>query len=359
MAQKKSPTKKAPPKKGGATKKTKKKPQNGKNVLVKLAVAIILVIAAAGAVAYMANRYAPALEEAAQSQAAKTGAKAPQPAEPPKPAAAKPQPAPTAPVEKAPIKKPVYEIFDDKHIEEIPDHEPEPIEEPPVELTDDRPRVAIIIDDMGYGNGIQHKFLDLPYVLTYSILPHSPDQIEIAHLAHDKGRQVLLHLPMEPMQYPEVDPGPGTLLASMTTDAMMDILKEDLAAVPYIAGVNNHMGSRLTMESGALYPIFTVLKKRGLFFVDSRTTRHSVCRPSARLFQLPFAQRDVFLDHVRTEAFVEKQLKLLVSVAKKRGQAIGIGHPYKVTYNVLAARLPAVDAEVRLVPASDLVRIIK
>ena len=355
MAQKKSPQKKTPAKKIGGKKPAKKAAQDSKGILIKLAVAIVLVLTAAGVVAYMANRYAPVLEKASKPQNPKTVAQETRTLA----QAPRPQPAPPVAREKAPVKKPVYEVFDDKHIEEIPDHETvEPVP-PPVDETDTRPKVAIIIDDMGYGNGIQHRFLDLPYVITYSVLPHSPDQVEIANIAHDKGREVLLHLPMEPLEYPKVDSGPGTLLASMTTDTMIDVLNENLAAVPHIVGVNNHMGSRLTMESGALYPIFTVLKKNNLFFVDSRTTRHTVCRPSARLFQLPFAQRDVFLDHVRTEDFVEKQLKLLVRVAEKRGQAIGIGHPYKPTYKILKSRLPEINEQVKLVPVSELVRVIR
>ncbi|MBI9077385.1 MAG: divergent polysaccharide deacetylase family protein [Desulfatibacillum sp.] len=348
MAQKKNPEKKTPPKKGASKKAPKQKSKDGKGILIRLAVAIVLVLVAAGAVAFMANKYVPKLDEARKLVPPKAVAQAP-----------KPKVVPPIPPKKAPVKKPVFEVFpDEKHIEEIPDHEiAEPI--PPVDPTDQRPRVAIIIDDMGYSNGIQHKFLDIPYVLTYSVLPHSPDQVEIADLAHEKGREVLLHLPMEPLEYPKVDSGPGTLLASMTTDTMMDVLNEDLASVPHVVGVNNHMGSRLTMESGALYPIFTVLKKRNLFFVDSRTTQHTVCRPSARLFQLPFAQRDVFLDHVRTQAFVEKQLNLLVKIAQKRGQAIGIGHPYSATYEVLIARLPEINEKVKLVPVSELARVIR
>jgi polysaccharide deacetylase 2 family uncharacterized protein YibQ len=190
------------------------------------------------------------------------------------------------PKEKTPAREPLAKI-------DIPKSIPRPKPVPSEKL----PRVALIIDDLGYDKKMAEKFLGLDINLTFSILPHSPFQNKIARLASSKGLEIMLHLPMEPVEYPEVNPGPGTLLSSMTPDELINQLEENLNTMPSVKGVNNHMGSKLTAESTQMYQIFSVLKHRGLFFIDSRTTSDSLCKPSARLFQVPFAQRDVFIDH--------------------------------------------------------------
>jgi uncharacterized protein len=167
---------------------------------------------------------------------------------------------------------------------------------------------------------------------------------------------VMLHLPMEPVEYPSVNPGPGALLTGMSPDQLILQLKRNLDTIPSLVGVNNHMGSRMTTISTQMYQIFTILKQRELFFIDSLTTAQSVCKPSARLLQVPFAQRDVFLDHRPDAEFVRGQIRLLIRIARSHGEAIGIGHPHEVTYRTLRDILPRLRREVRLVPAADLVR---
>jgi hypothetical protein len=232
---------------------------------------------------------------------------------------------------------------------------PLPPERPPLKKP---PRVAIIIDDVGYDRSMAEKFMGLNAALTLAILPHTPHQQTIARIAHAQGVEIMLHLPMEPVEYPEINPGPGTLLSSMSPDELLQALEENLQAVPYIKGVNNHMGSKLTTRSEQVYQVFSVLKRHGFFFVDSRTTEASVCKPSARMLQIPFAQRDVFLDHVQEPAFIRKQIRELVRIAKHKGEALGIAHPYPATYTILREELPALRQQVDLVPVSQLVRIV-
>ena len=249
-------------------------------------------------------------------------------------------------------KSPAFEIYPSKKIPSV---------KKPVKSTTPakhRPLVAIIIDDLGYDKKIAIKFSKLNAVLTFSILPHSPFQKTIAHLSREKGFDIMLHLPMEPVEYPDVNPGPGTLLTSMTPDQLTRQLENDLDAVPFIKGVNNHMGSKMTAASSQMYQIFTILKKRGLYFVDSRTTVETLCKPTARQFQIPFAQRDVFLDHVATVEFIRKQLNELVRIAQHNGYAVGIGHPHSLTYQVLREMLPELQKKVRLVPASEIVDLV-
>lgn len=246
-----------------------------------------------------------------------------------------------------------YEVYP----EEIPPKEallpPESVPPP-----DQKPLVCIIIDDMGYDKKIASRFLDLDAPLTFSFLPFGPFQEDIIRAADSKGVEIMLHLPMEPDEYPRVDPGPGALLTSMSSDELIRQLTEDIRSVPGAVGVNNHMGSKMTSISSRMYQIFSILKKERLFFIDSRTTVNTLCKPSARLLEVPFAERDVFLDHVETADFVRKQISELMEKAEKNGSAIGIGHPHEVTVQVLDEMIPELKQRVRLVPASRLVELL-
>jgi len=239
-----------------------------------------------------------------------------------------------------------------------PDHTPPPVASPDVPTPYVKPfRVAIIIDDIGYDLQAADKLLALDVPITFAVLPRSPFRHSIIHKARQKNIEIMLHLPMEPVEYPHVDPGPGALLACMSPDELVLQLNEDLNAIPFIRGVNNHMGSRLTTASSQMYQIFTILKKRDLFFIDSLTHPKSVCRPSAKLFQLPFAQRDVFLDNVQEPAAIRARIEELIRIAQEQGQAVGIGHPYKSTCQALNEALPDLREKVELVPASAVVAI--
>lgn len=286
------------------------------------------------------------------------------PPQPPARVLPPPVPSPPAPVVPPPKAKasppappakslppPTYEVFPPV---ETPTPQAPPVPAPPA-LTR-KPRVALVIDDLGYDRRLAEAFLDLDIPLTLAVLPFSPYQQEVVAAARRRGRAVMLHLPMEPEEYPEVDPGPGALLARMNPDELITQLRRDLEQIPEAVGVNNHMGSRLTRESDQLNQIFSVLKERGLFFIDSRTTPDSLGYQAARLLKVPFAQRDVFLDHHQDPDFVRRQIKELLRRAEKSGQAVGIGHPHRVTLDILREMLPEIRQRVELVPAADLVR---
>ena len=217
------------------------------------------------------------------------------------------------------------------------------------------PKVAIIIDDLGYDNDLAKNYLELDAAFTFSVLPFSPFQKSIATAAHNKGIEIMLHLPMEPDQYPEVSPGLGALLTSMPPDQLISQLNKDLDDIPFIKGVNNHMGSKMTGIDTQLYQIFSVLKKKGLYFVDSRTTAKTLCKPSAMLLKVPFAERDVFLDHVQDPEYIRDRINKLVELAGKYGEAVGIIHPHTETYLVIREMLPYLRKKVNLVPASEIV----
>lgn len=252
-----------------------------------------------------------------------------------------------------PFKKPEFEIFP---MEPIP-RKSHPSEKPVALPAGRLPRVAIIIDDVGYHRKIDREMMGLGIPLTCAILPESEFGTEMAALAIRKGLEVMLHQPMEPDEYPEVDPGPGALLAAMTPDERIARLKANLDELPGVKGVNNHMGSKLTAMSDEMNQVFTVLKQRGLFFIDSRTTAATQARASARLFKVPFAERDVFLDNIRTRESIQNQIEELINIAEIHGRAVGIGHPHEITYEVLKEMLPSLKTRVDLVPASSIVAV--
>jgi hypothetical protein len=315
--------------------KKRKKP-SFRNSLSKAVAALAIVAVLVTAIGVLVYHLAPPKKTPADlpvSKAAKNG----------QPPVTKKQTFEIYPEEKKPARRELAKI-------NIPKAPPENIPVPDEKL----PLVALIVDDLGYDKKIAKKFLALNVNLTFSILPHSPFQNEIARLASSKGIEIMLHLPMEPVEYPDVNPGPGTLLSSMSPDELIGQLEDDLNALPGITGVNNHMGSKLTAESTQMYQIFSILKQRGLFFIDSRTTSDSMGRPSARLFQIPFAERDVFIDHYLKPNFIRKQIKELIRIARSNGAAVGILHPHSTTYQILREELPELQNQVQLVSASKI-----
>lgn len=243
-------------------------------------------------------------------------------------------------------KKIKYEVFENV--------EPTIIEKTTPQVKDKVPRIAIIIDDIGYDRKMTMALFDLDANITFSILPFSPFGKQLANRLNTKGAQLMLHLPMEPVQFPEANPGPGAILSSMTPDELLNQLKKDIQDIPHIVGMNNHMGSKLTGSSVQMNQIFTILKKENLFFVDSRTAPKSQCKASARLFKLKFAQRDVFLDNQQDGAYIRGQFNELIAIAKRHGSAIGIGHPYKATLEALSVLIPEHKEQVKIVRVDEL-----
>jgi len=269
----------------------------------------------------------------------------------------RPPPSPGLPTQDASVPSaptyplPAFEVYPDK---DIPVRRRYPEARKPARVVD-KPKVAIIIDDLGYDPAIAERFLSLGAPVTFSILPHAPFSRKIARKAESRGIETMLHLPMEPDEYPQINPGPGALMSAMSPDEIIAQLKRNLDDVPTARGVNNHMGSRLTANSSQLYQVFSVLRQRDLYFIDSRTTPNSLCRPSARIFRLRFSERDVFLDHVQDPEFIRNQSLKLVEIAKIHGEAIGIAHPNLLTFQVLRDMLPELTKVVQMVPASEVV----
>lgn len=219
------------------------------------------------------------------------------------------------------------------------------------------PRIAIVIDDLGDSLETARKVLALEPAVTVAVIPFREASAAVAAAAVEGGREVILHLPLEPERGTEMTGGSGFLRTSMAPASIEIQLERDLRAVPYIIGVNGHMGSRFTSDPRSMRALLGALRARGLFFLDSKTSAESVAAEVAAGLQVPFAERDVFLDHDPSPSAVAHSLAVATKVARDAGQAIAIGHPHASTLAALAAWLPAAARDgFEIVPLSALVR---
>ena len=218
------------------------------------------------------------------------------------------------------------------------------------------PRIAIVIDDLGDNLETARKVLALAPAVTVAVIPFRAASAAVAAAAVTGGHEVILHLPLEPERGAAMEGGSGFLRTAMEPEYLESQLERDLRAVPYIVGVNGHMGSRFTSDPRAMRTLLAGLRERGLFFLDSKTSPESVAADVAAGLQVPFAERDVFLDHDPEPAAVARALATAASVARQAGQAIAIGHPHASTLAALATWLPAAARQgFEIVPVSQLV----
>lgn len=222
-----------------------------------------------------------------------------------------------------------------------------------------RPRVAIVIDDMGQDMKPLRDLLEMDAPISVAILPFLPHSRDTAEQAHAKGREVLLHLPMEPKDSGNNDPGEGALFTNMSEAQIAYEVKRDIDAVPYIKGVNNHMGSRFTEDENLMRIALKVAKANNLFFLDSKTTNKSAAYRVAKEMDIKAASRQVFLDNKEDVNYIKAQILELIEIAKKRGSAIAIGHPHPSTIAALKQMLPRLNQDVDIVAVSSLIDSIK
>lgn len=244
-----------------------------------------------------------------------------------------------------------------KRRETFPEKEIKELKQPPIiteALAKYKPKIAIIIDDLGYDRHIAQKFLELDIPLTYSILPFSQHGKAIARKVWANGQVVMLHLPMEANNYSKMNPEDGFLFLSMDRETLLEHLKRDLDDIPYIKGVNNHLGSKFTQSPLHMKWVLMEIKRRNLFFVDSMTTGLSKGFSIAQNMGIKTVQRDVFLDNIKEPSAIRAQISQLVDIAERRGFGVAIGHPHLVTYQVLKESIPELKERVELVPVSQL-----
>lgn len=214
-----------------------------------------------------------------------------------------------------------------------------------VPLTGFSASISIIIDDVGHRPREGERAARLPGPVVCAVLPHGLHSTALAELAHGQGKEVILHQPMESTLH-DKDPGPGKMLASMPDLEIAITLAYNLQSVPHVMGMNNHMGSALTTDGRAMAAVMEAMRgHQGLMFIDSVTSPRSVAARIARQFAIPTLERDIFLDNTASHDAIQHQFDQLVRIARRRGHAIGIGHPYPETMDVLEQRLSTLNKE--------------
>jgi polysaccharide deacetylase 2 family uncharacterized protein YibQ len=217
------------------------------------------------------------------------------------------------------------------------------------------PRIAIIIDDLGYQLEAGRRAIQLPGPITFAVLPGTPHSRRLAGFAHDRGKEVLMHLPLEAVNY-EGPAEPGGVTLDMSRDEFRTTFANAIETVPFAIGVSSHRGSLLTRHPGHMTWLMQEIRKRDdLFFIDSYTTPESIALKVAAEEGVSATRRDVFLDHDRSIDAVVRELERLKALARRKGRAVAIGHPFPETLEVLERELPKLaDEGIELVTISAL-----
>lgn len=228
---------------------------------------------------------------------------------------------------------------------------PEPVEEIPQKHS---VKIAIVIDDMGADMRSSRRAIQLPAPITLSFLPYSTRTREQATEARNKGHEILLHMPMEPIGHE--NPGPGALLVELPLPDLEERVQNALSSFTGFDGINNHMGSKFTAFEGGMGLVIDHLQERHLFFLDSNTSPKSIGLKTARERGLPSIGRDVFLDDDPTPEAIRKQLEVTERIARRKGAAVAIGHPHEATIDTVQAwAAEAKNRGIELVPVRELV----
>jgi polysaccharide deacetylase 2 family uncharacterized protein YibQ len=262
------------------------------------------------------------------------------------PPSAPPQPSAPPPVEPQPAPHAVPAPLPEEPSPAVPtQHEPAWLKNA-VAVVDpgNRPMIAIVLDDVGATPGDVPGALKLPGPITLSIMTYATNAAKIAAEAHRGGHEIMVHVPMEPINR-DADPGPNALLVNLSAAEIARRLDWGLAQFTGYVGINNHMGSKFTQNAPGMRVVLEQLKARGLLFLDSRTIGNSVGDSLAAELGVTHLQRDVFLDDVIDEAGIMRQLAHTEAVARKHGVAIAIGHPHRDTVEALRRWIPQAEAK--------------
>lgn len=330
--------------KGGGQRRGRKRGSGAPGKILALSLVLIAAVAIGLYALYISKDESPKIAE--RAPVSETVKKSP----PKKEAQKKPQAKEKAP--KKTDEKPAQRAESPKPTES-------PIDKKAAAPDGQRPRVAIIVDDIGQHKEPIDRLLKLEGPLTFAILPNLPYSKYAAEKAHARGWDVILHLPMEPMEssgYTGQDAGEDALLVGQSKEAILARLDSNLSSFPYIEGVNNHMGSKFMENDELMELVLERINSKGLYFVDSMTTAKSVGYEKAAGLGMKTVKRDVFLDlSSKGPDYVKSQLKKLVEISGKKGAAVGICHPYNATIEALTEYMPVLEGEVELSNASDVV----
>jgi len=224
------------------------------------------------------------------------------------------------------------------------------------EEIDFSPKVAFIIDDLGYETKVAKKIMELEFPIALSILPFLQYSEFIAEEARKNNQEIMLHLPMEPSNS-SANPGPGAIKSYMSEEEIRQAVRDCILNFPYIIGVNNHMGSKITEDREIMEIVLEEIKGYNLFFIDSITTKNSIAYEVAQEMEIKSAVRSVFLDNENDMEYIKGQMLEVQETALREGEAIAIGHSRINTYYVLKRMIPElIRAGIEIVPVSELVK---
>jgi uncharacterized protein len=218
------------------------------------------------------------------------------------------------------------------------------------------PRLAIVLDDAGASVEVAREIERLPLEVAVAVLPNATHSAEVARMLGAQGRELLLHMPMEPLANHGPGPGNGSVEVGLAGEEVRSRVERALQVVAGARGVNNHMGSRATADAATMRDVMAVLRAHGVYFLDSRTTADTVAERVARESGVPALHRDVFLDVVSEPDAIRRALVQAVGRARSQGSAVAIGHVHPLTVELLAGELPRIAGEVKLVRPSQLLR---
>jgi uncharacterized protein len=221
-------------------------------------------------------------------------------------------------------------------------------------------QIAIVIDDFGNNMDGTAEMLNLGIPLTVAVMPFLPSTKQDAELAHAKGHEVILHLPMEPVRGKKSWLGPGSITTDLSND---EIRKRVLAAiedVPYAIGINNHMGSKATADERVMKIVVEICKEKGLMLLDSRTTPKSLVSKLASQMGVPYTENQLFFDDLYTYSHINKQMVKFKKLVQQKETCIAIGHvgpPGKKTAQVIKEAIPSLQKEATFVSISKTMKV--
>lgn len=250
----------------------------------------------------------------------------------------RPKPKPAARV--APPPAPPPEEVKPPAVEETPKEPPAP---PVIEVPRPSAKLAIVIDDMGTDMKKLKELVSIGSPVTIAVMPNMRFSRETSIEASSRGLDVIMHMPMEPKDVSDNNPGTDALLTVMTAEEIKSLMEAGFKTVPDAIGINNHMGSKFTEDAEHMQAVLQLIKKKNMFFLDSRTSANSVGARLARQIGVRNADRNVFLDNNRDVKYIKGQIAEAARIARKRGKAIAIGHPYPETIQALRESVPGLD----------------
>ncbi len=214
--------------------------------------------------------------------------------------------------------------------------------------------LIVVIDDVGYNKARGLRAINLPGAVTIAVLPFAPHTASLIQQATKLDKNIIVHQPMEPHPSGHAREEHDTLKLHMPDGEFDTLVQRALDAVPMGTGLSNHTGSLLTQHRTPMLRLMRHLSERGLFFLDSRTTTATIALDVAREVGVAAIRRDVFLDHHRNIPAIHRAFEKALKIARTRGSAVVVAHPYPISLDYLEDRLTHLPKDIRLISAEHL-----